>query len=69
MLPLTEEQIDMTREESYSATLKRIREMAETWLAVETLEYHDKNWLSGDSKTRSEQQQVLIRNIIALTEA
>lgn len=69
MLSLTEEQIEMTRSESYSATFKRIREMAETLLAVETLEYHDGNWLSGDPKTRSEKQQVLIRDIIVLTEA
>ncbi|KKM25797.1 hypothetical protein LCGC14_1591240 [marine sediment metagenome] len=67
MLALTEEQIKMIKEEAYSTTIKRIRDMAETLLAVETLEYHDMNWLSGDPKTRNEQKQVLIRNIIAIT--
>ena len=67
MLALTEEQIKMIKEEAYSTTIKRIRDMAETLLAVETLEYHDMNWLSGDPKTRNEQKQVLIRNIIAMT--
>jgi len=67
VLALTEEQIKMIKEEAYSTTIKRIRDMAETLLAVETLEYHDMNWLSGDPKTRNEQKQVLIRNIIAIT--
>ncbi len=67
MLALTEEQIKMIKEEAYSTTIKRIRDMAETLLAVEALEYHDMNWLSGDLKTRNEQKQVLIRNIIAMT--
>ena len=34
MLPLSEEQIKMMKQESYSTTLKRIRDMAETLLAV-----------------------------------
>lgn len=33
-------------------------------LAVEMLEYHNMNWLSGDVKTRSEKKMELIREAI-----
>lgn len=46
--------------------LEEIRGYAETLLAVERLEYHDKNWLSGSSKSRSEHQQELLELVINL---
>jgi len=38
----------------------------EEMLAVEKLEYHDKNLLAGDNKTRSEWKQVRINNAIVI---
>ena len=35
-----------------------------TLLAVETLEYHDKNWLAGDNKTRNEAKQEILKDCI-----
>jgi len=36
---------------------KELFELFEIMLAVETLEYLDKNYLSGDNRTRSEERQ------------
>lgn len=45
--------------------MSEIRSIAEEILAIEILEYHNKNHLSGDNKSRSEIKQSLLKRIIA----
>lgn len=49
--------------------MSEIRNIAEEVLAIEMLEYHNKNHLSGDNKSRSETKQTLLRSIIAKEDA
>jgi len=37
-------------------------------LAIEMLEYEDKNYLSGDNKTRSEEKQKLLKEVLGYLE-
>lgn len=46
--------------------IERIRDLAEELYAIELLEYHNKNHLSGSNKLRSENKQGLCRDILLL---
>ena len=45
---------------------KEIMALIDQFLAIETLEYHDKNHLSGDNKTRSEMKMALLARCLRL---
>lgn len=45
---------------------ERLKAMLSTLLAVESLEYHDKNLLSGDNKSRSEWRQEEIISMLEI---
>lgn len=46
---------------------KSIYELAEELEAILLLEYHNKNHLSGDNKTRNKEQRSILRTIKHLT--
>lgn len=43
-----------------------IRDKLEQLLAIETLEYHNKNYLSGDNKTHSESKRSLMLECLSI---
>lgn len=47
---------------------EKLKEIIEQLLAVESLEYHDKNLLSGDNKTRCEWKQKQFRQALMILE-
>lgn len=47
---------------------EKLKEIIEEILSVENLEYHDKNLLSGDNKTRSEWKQKQLRQVLTILE-
>lgn len=49
----------------YAALHKELYGILETVLATELLEYHDRNLLSGDIKTRSEDRQSRLRYVLS----
>lgn len=49
--------------------MSEIKDIAEEILAIEMLEYHNKNHLNGDNKSRSEAKQSLLKSIIAKEDA
>jgi len=49
-------------------TYKKLFTELNKMYAVELLEYHDKNLLSGDNKSRSEQRQEQLKYCIELVE-
>ena len=58
-------QIDISKElEQHNQKLEKAKAYAEQILAIEMLEYHNKNYLSGDNKSRSEEKQALLRELI-----
>ena len=44
----------------------KIKSYLEQLYAIELLEYHNKNYLSGDNKTRSEERQRILKDCIEL---
>ena len=48
------------------ADIDLIRDRIETVLAIETLEYHDMNYLSGDVKSRNETKRDNLLECISL---
>jgi hypothetical protein len=42
--------------------------IAKELLAVEMLEYHNKNWLVGSDESRSKRKQRLLRELVELLE-
>ena len=44
----------MQRDKEFSRNKARIEGIVDELIAVNTLEHHNKNWLSGDNKTRRE---------------
>lgn len=47
---------------------EKLKEIIEELLSVENLEYHDKNLLAGDNKTRSEWKQKQLRQVLTILE-
>lgn len=47
---------------------EKLKEIIEELLSVENLEYHDKNLLAGDDKTRSEYKQRQLRQVLTILE-
>lgn len=45
---------------------EQLRSMINEMLAVETLEYHNKNLLSGDNKTRCEWRQDTLKAVLII---
>lgn len=52
--------------ETTSVSKDKICGLAEQLLAMELLEYHNKNYLSGDNKSRSKVRQALLRELVSL---
>lgn len=48
------------------AETEKVKSNLEQVLAIETLEYHNKNYLAGDNKTRCEAKRSLILECIAI---
>ena len=46
-------------------TLRNTIDRLEILLAVETLEFHNKNWLAGNEAKRSKDYQIELKNAIA----
>ena len=44
--------------------MKHIKDKIQVLHAIEMLEYHDKNWLSGDNKSRCEGKLLLLEEAI-----
>lgn len=49
---------------TFAQILDILQDFTETLHAVEVLEYQNKNWLGGDNKTRSEERQLLLKNML-----
>ena len=49
--------------EVYDKDMKSIKDNMEVLFAVEMLEYHNKNWLSGSNKSRCESKLVIIEEL------
>lgn len=47
---------------------EKLKEMIEELLSVENLEYHNKNLLAGDNKTRCEWKQKQLRQVLTILE-
>lgn len=48
----------------YSNAKDDMKANLEILYAVELLEYHNKNWLSGDNKTRCESKITLLKHVL-----
>jgi len=48
------------------AEKRRIAEKLELLLGIETLEYHDMNFLSGDNKRRNETKRAMLKECIEM---
>ncbi len=48
--------------------LKLLKDELEIMYAIELLEYHNKNYLSGDNKSRSEERQEQLKRAIKLAD-
>lgn len=59
-------QIDISRElDEHNRKLEQAKGFAEQVLAIEMLEYHNKIYLDGDNKSRSENKMALLRELIS----
>lgn len=54
------------RKQDTDKLIKSVAESLEELLAVEVLEYHNKNWLAGNDATRSRNIQTALEGIISL---